>query len=103
MKRALLITLQIAVTLFGLWLVFGKPEQRQEMADALRTAIEGSYDQLPTELRLFFARLSVFRGGWTLAAAEAVCEGGVGEWKSGGVEAPEQLTIDNCQLSIVNS
>ena len=38
MKRALLITLQIAVTLFGLWLVFGKPEQRREMSDALRTA-----------------------------------------------------------------
>src|SRR5207249_134266 len=27
------------------------------------------------ELRRFFARLSVFRGGWTLEAAEAVCTG----------------------------
>jgi predicted ATPase/DNA-binding SARP family transcriptional activator/uncharacterized protein HemY len=41
---------------------------------SLRTAIEGSYEQLPAELRLFFARLSVFRGGWVLEDAEGVCE-----------------------------
>jgi predicted ATPase/DNA-binding SARP family transcriptional activator len=41
---------------------------------SLRTAIEGSYEQLPPDLRRFFARLSVFRGGWTLADAEGVCE-----------------------------
>jgi predicted ATPase len=42
----------------------------------LRAAIESSYQLLPPELQRFFARLSVFRGGWTLAAAEAVCSDG---------------------------
>lgn len=40
---------------------------------SLRATIEWSYDLLEPELRTFFARLSVFRGGWTLEAAEAVC------------------------------
>jgi predicted ATPase/class 3 adenylate cyclase len=40
----------------------------------LRAAIDGSYALLSPELQRFFARLSVFRGGWTLEAAEAVCE-----------------------------
>lgn len=39
---------------------------------SLRATIEWSYDLLEPELRAFFARLSVFRGGWTLEAAEAV-------------------------------
>jgi predicted ATPase len=40
----------------------------------LRAAVEWSWDLLPEELRRFFARLSVFAGGWTLAAAEQVCD-----------------------------
>jgi predicted ATPase/DNA-binding SARP family transcriptional activator len=40
----------------------------------LRAAIESSYELLDAELRRFFAQLSVFRGGWTLEAARAVCE-----------------------------
>ncbi|MBM3475858.1 MAG: adenylate/guanylate cyclase domain-containing protein [Armatimonadetes bacterium] len=40
----------------------------------LRAAIEWSCDLLYPELRRFFYQLSVFRGGWTLEAAEAVCE-----------------------------
>jgi predicted ATPase/DNA-binding SARP family transcriptional activator len=40
----------------------------------LRAAIDWSYRLLSPELQQFFARLSVFRGGWTLEAAEAVCE-----------------------------
>lgn len=41
----------------------------------LRTAVDWSYDLLsPTEQR-FFHRLSVFAGGWTLEAAEAICSG----------------------------
>jgi predicted ATPase len=42
----------------------------------LRAAMEWSYQLLPLELQRFFARLSVFRGGWTLEAAAAVCCGG---------------------------
>lgn len=39
----------------------------------LRATIAWSYQLLPPELQRFFARLSVFRGGWTLEAAEIVC------------------------------
>jgi predicted ATPase len=40
---------------------------------SLRATIEWSYALLPAELQRAFASLSVFRGGWTLMAAEAVC------------------------------
>lgn len=40
----------------------------------LRAAMDWSYHLLSPELQTFFARLSVFRGGWTWEAAEAVCE-----------------------------
>ena len=40
----------------------------------LRDAIEWSYRLLSPELQHFFVRLSVFRGGWSLEAAEIVCE-----------------------------
>jgi predicted ATPase/class 3 adenylate cyclase len=40
----------------------------------LRGAIDWSYRLLSPELQQFFARLSIFRGGWSLEAAEAVCE-----------------------------
>jgi predicted ATPase len=39
----------------------------------LWAALEWSYQLLSPELQRFFARLSIFRGGWTLEAAEAVC------------------------------
>jgi predicted ATPase/DNA-binding SARP family transcriptional activator len=41
---------------------------------SLRAAIEWSYQLLSADQRCFFAQLSVFRGGWTLAAAEEVTE-----------------------------
>ena len=41
---------------------------------SLRAAMEWSYRLLSPELKAFYARLSVFRGGWTLEAAESVCE-----------------------------
>jgi len=41
---------------------------------SLWAAIDWSYHLLSSELQRFFARLSVFRGGWTLERAEAVCE-----------------------------
>jgi predicted ATPase/DNA-binding SARP family transcriptional activator/Tfp pilus assembly protein PilF len=40
----------------------------------LRAVIDSSYLRLPGSLQRFFSRLSVFRGGWTLEAAEEVCE-----------------------------
>ena len=48
----------------------GIPERHR----TLRAAIEWSYGLLSPELRRLFARLSVFRGGWTIEAAEAVCQ-----------------------------
>jgi tetratricopeptide (TPR) repeat protein len=45
------------------------PRQR-----TLRATIEWSYELLSAEERLLFARLSVFAGGCTLAAAEAICD-----------------------------
>jgi predicted ATPase len=41
---------------------------------SLRAAIEWSWRLLSPDLQRFFAALSVFRGGWTVEAAEAVCE-----------------------------
>ncbi len=46
-------------------------EPRQK---TLRAAIEWSHDLLDSEERTLFARLSVFRGGSTLDAAETVCD-----------------------------
>jgi predicted ATPase/DNA-binding SARP family transcriptional activator len=40
----------------------------------LRAALDSSYQLLDPELRQFFARLSVFRGGWRLEAARSVCD-----------------------------
>ena len=40
----------------------------------LRATIEWSHDLLTANERSLFASLSVFRGGWDLAAAEAVCD-----------------------------
>ena len=44
----------------------------------LRTTLDWSYDLLDVEERSLFARLAVFVGGWTLDAAEAVCDIGDG-------------------------
>jgi predicted ATPase/DNA-binding SARP family transcriptional activator len=50
----------------------------------LRATLEWSYHSLPEHQQWLLSRLSVFRGGWTLEAAEAVCgETGVGCWVLG--------------------
>src|SRR5438094_6811639 len=41
----------------------------------LRAAVDWSYDLLSEPERVLLHRLSVFAGGWTLEAAEAVCRG----------------------------
>src|SRR5262249_6182216 len=40
----------------------------------LRAAMDWSYDLLAPEAQRFFTLLSVFRGGWTLEAAQEVCD-----------------------------
>jgi predicted ATPase/class 3 adenylate cyclase len=52
-----------------------------ERQRTLRAAIAWSYDLLEPVERRLFARLSVFTGGWTFEAAEAVCD-------------PEELGLD---------
>jgi predicted ATPase len=53
------------------------PRQR-----TLRAALDWSYNLLGEPEQLVLDRLSVFAGGWTLAAAEAVCAGeGVEDWE----------------------
>ena len=41
----------------------------------LRSTLDWSYGLLTQPERVLLARLAVFEGGWTLAGAEAVCEG----------------------------
>jgi predicted ATPase/DNA-binding SARP family transcriptional activator len=52
----------------------GRQEDAPRRHQSVRAAIESSYRLLDPRLQRFFARLSVFRGGWTLAAARAVCD-----------------------------
>ncbi|TML45288.1 MAG: adenylate/guanylate cyclase domain-containing protein [Actinobacteria bacterium] len=46
----------------------------QERQQTLRATIEWSYRLLTTDDQAVFRSLAVFRGGWTLEAAEAVCD-----------------------------
>ena len=50
----------------------GRPARHR----TLRQAIEWSYDLLDGPTQKFLRRLSCFAGGWTVEAAEAVCDGG---------------------------
>ena len=54
-------------------LLTGGSRTALERHQTLRAAIDWSYNLLPAEEQLLFSRLSVFAGGWTLEAAEAVC------------------------------
>ena len=53
-------------------LLVGGPRDSPERLQTLRAAIEWSHALLGPEERTLFRRLSVFVGGWTLEAAEAV-------------------------------
>jgi predicted ATPase len=52
----------------------------------LRATLDWSHDLLSEDEKVLFRRLSVFAGGWTLEAAEAVCSGG-------GVEQEDVLDL----------
>jgi len=55
-------------------LLTGGARDAPERQRTLRATIDWSYDLLHEDERLLFARLAVFAGGWTLEAAEYVCE-----------------------------
>jgi predicted ATPase/DNA-binding CsgD family transcriptional regulator len=56
-------------------LLSGKDRTAPERQRTLRGALDWSYELLEEEERKVFGRLSVFAGGFTLEAAEAVCAG----------------------------
>jgi predicted ATPase/DNA-binding SARP family transcriptional activator len=53
-------------------LLTSRNRDRDDRHRSLRAALDVSIDQLDTETRVFFARLSPLRGGWDMEAAEAV-------------------------------
>ena len=64
------------------WLLTGGSRTALPRHQTLRALIDWSYDLLNPEERIVADRLSVFAGGWTLEAAEAVTStGGTGEWQ----------------------
>jgi non-specific serine/threonine protein kinase len=54
-------------------LLTGGPQDAPARQRTLRATLEWSHDLLEPAERALFRRLAVFAGGWTLAAAEAVC------------------------------
>ena len=56
-------------------LLTGGSKERPERHRTLREAIAWSYDLFDPSGQRLFRRLSVFAGGWTLDAAEAMCAG----------------------------
>jgi len=62
---------------------------------SLHAAVEHSYHLISPDLQVFFNRLSVFRGGWTLEAANAIVQvkspGSSGGQNSGLVSTLDQL------------
>jgi predicted ATPase/DNA-binding SARP family transcriptional activator len=69
----------------------------------LFAALAGSYELLSSELQQFFVRLSVFRGGWTLAAAEAIAvpPSAGARGRSAVIDLIEQLR--DCSLVIADA
>jgi predicted ATPase len=59
---------------FGLLTRQGQRAARYGRHASLQTTIEWSWHLLSAAQQQFFAALSAFRGGWTAAAVEAVCE-----------------------------
>ncbi len=74
-SRAHVLTPEETVEQLGRRFEFLVSRQRHTEARhrTLAAAVEWSFRLLTPELQRFFARLSVFRGGWTAEAAQSVC------------------------------
>ena len=66
----------------SLALLSGGQRDAPERQQTLRATIEWSHDLLGEAERALFARLAVFRGGFTVEAAEAVCDADLDELES---------------------
>jgi predicted ATPase/DNA-binding SARP family transcriptional activator/DNA-binding CsgD family transcriptional regulator len=86
---------QVAVRLDdALELLTGGSRTANPRHQTLRAALEWSYEPLSDRERMLFERLSVFAGGWTLEAAEAVGDGiGEGQDSYGRVSNPPLLDL----------
>lgn len=73
--RTRLLSPQAILGRLGSTLAFlaGGPRDLPARQQTLRGAIEWSYGLLEASEKTLFRRLSVFRGGWTLEAADAIC------------------------------
>lgn len=67
--------------------LIGGPRDLHTRQQTLRATLDWSYRLLDPAEQSLFARLGVFVGGWTLNAAEAVCDGK----RDPGVEVLEQM------------
>ncbi len=67
-------------------LLTGSSRSVLERHQTLRAAIDWSYNLLSDAEQVLFQKLSIFIGGWTLEAAEFVCEGG-------GVKSDDVLNL----------
>ncbi len=54
-------------------LLTGGARVHQERQQTLRALVDWSYDMLPDNEKTLLNRLAVFRGGWDMEAAEAIC------------------------------
>jgi predicted ATPase len=74
--RATLLSPEAVLARLGsrLGLLTGGARDLPDRQRTLRATLDWSYDLLSDTERLLFARLAVFAGGWTLEAAEAVCD-----------------------------
>ncbi len=83
---------QIAARLDDRFRLLGRAKSRNAPVrhQTLRAAIDWSYDLLSAAEQRVLTQLSVFAGGWTLEAAEAVCDCGH-EWP--GAQPPDVLDV----------
>jgi len=79
----------------------------QASRQTLRGALEWSYNLLSENRQVFFRRLSVFSGGWTVEAAEAICTDHDNTESAGAVQRGEILellmTLADQSLVVVES